>query len=325
MTASTNDRLGAPNPATPGREWVVWGLTILIIGCIAAFMWTDLSAGPAQVIAAAPPAPPSQTVVPVPVVPPSMSQPTPGIPPGMPPSMPATPQPVPQMPSIANPPATPTRLVLSYPRGDAAMASGAARLAKALSRAGYVVGVPVPAPNPRGRPNLTVFYLEDQPAAATLRDALGRDAPAVSLVPSAGSGFLPRPGTIELSLGGSATLDRWSQSLETAPPVAAPATTGVPNALPGAAPADGATIASDALRVRLAWRQTDPGATSFLEVVELGPPPTHTVFAGFVEQAATQLELGAPGATYAWRVFFVRPDSIRYQQSRWYRFSTGAN
>jgi hypothetical protein len=89
-------------------------------------------------------------------------------------------------------------------------------------------------------------------------------------------------------------------------------------------PADGAFMPTDNRLVRLFWRPPEAGMASFLEVVELGSNPPRPVFAGFVEQDTKQLEPTGSGATYAWRVFFVRPDAMHYVQSKWYRFTLGA-
>ena len=327
FVARPNDRVGLTAPAAPRRNRAVWLLAPLAIACIATFLWTRFTDRPAEIAAAVPVAAPS--AVPVaptdaPQVPVAPTEPTPAPPNSESRSAPKL-QAAGTVPSTVSLPATPTRLVISYARGDSVVAGPAARLAKALGRAGYVVGVPVPTPDLQGRPSLSVFYVEDQPAAAALRDGLGQDAPAVRLVPSAGSGYRPRPGTIELSLAGNPAVDRWAQAIESSPSIAASGAIGSDTPLPGATPGDGATIAPDNRRVRVTWKQTEPNAADFLEVVELGPRASRTVFAGFVERAATEIELGSPGAAYAWRVFSVRPDSMHYVQSRWYRFTVEGN
>lgn len=214
------------------------------------------------------------------------------------------------------------RLVVSYPRGDAVVAAQAARLARSLVRAGFVVGTPVPAPAFLGGSSLRVFYPQDQPAASLLRDAFGDPSLSVLLAPLGGASSLPRPGTVEISLAGSISLARWTQAIEAGVSIVAPASP-PQTALTSPMPTDGSTLAAGPARqVRLTWGPAhEPGTARFVEVQEMGPRGAREIFAGFVEENAAAVDVGGQGAIYAWRVFVVRPDTMHYVHSRWYHFA----
>lgn len=236
-----------------------------------------------------------------------------------PPSLPFPPT----APAVATPVnAAATRLVVSYPRGDAVVAAQAARLARSLGRAGFVVGTPVPAPAFLGGSSLRVFYPQDQPAAALLREAFGDVSLSVLLAPLAGGSSLPRPGTVEISLAGSTSLERWTQAVDAGASIAAPV---LPpqSALTSPMPIDGSILpAGPARRVRLTWGTVhEAGTARFVEVQEQGPRGARDIFAGFVDENAVAVDVGGQAASYVWRVFLVRPDTMQYVQSRWYRFA----
>eukprot|EP01037_Dinobryon_pediforme_P005476 gene5476-5532_t len=326
FVAEATYRMTERPPASPGRGWLFGLLSILSVASLAAVLWHDLAPKPASSVASVTPAPAAPSPPPV-AQPPT---PQPAEPASVPPPPAVEPEPVtPATQTMTTPdasriapaeppkpaadlPSTPARLVVSYPRGDAVMAGRAARLTKALGSAGFTVGVAVPAPSSPGGASLKVFYGEDQQAASALRNALGPDAPSVQLIQPAGQGALPRPGTIEISLSDTASVDRWAQTVEAAGPIGIPPPMEPEVSLAGATPADGAFMPTDNRRVRLFWKPAEPGLASFLEVVELGSHPPRPVFTGFVDQDTKLLEPTGSSATYAWRVFFIRPDAMHY-------------
>lgn len=250
----------------------------------------------------------------------------------------APPAPADPPPALAVDPAPPPaaaisapRIVISYARRDPEGAARGRALAERLRRAGFLAGDPIPVARVGHRPELRVFFAEDQMHARQLREALGATAPVAELVKLPARSSLPRPGTLELVLPASAPLLAWNNALDQArPPTASEASGQVANAIEPSAPPDNATVAPGPARVALAWADpAGPVARYFVEVQALDGDAPREVFAAYAQHGPVHVELDPASRRYAWRVQAVGGadghDTGHYNSSRWYRFDTTAD
>ena len=92
-------------------------------------------------------------------------------------------------------------IVLIYPRGDHAAAERGRDLAQTLRSAGLGVGDPFPVASRAAKPGISYYFAQDQDAAGGIGRRLGGKYGEGKLIrPPRGAG-LPRPGTIEISIG----------------------------------------------------------------------------------------------------------------------------
>jgi energy-coupling factor transporter ATP-binding protein EcfA2 len=93
-------------------------------------------------------------------------------------------------------------VVIIYPRGDQAAAQRAKDLARRLRSAGLALGDPFPVPPRESKRGIRYYFAQDESAAIEVGRRLGGQYGEGRLVRLRRSAGLPRPGTIEIALGG---------------------------------------------------------------------------------------------------------------------------
>jgi hypothetical protein len=233
-----------------------------------------------------------------------------------PPPDPAPAEAPPVLPAL--PVAPPARIVLTYPRGDAAAAARGDALAALLRGAGRSVAAPFPVAATVGEEVLRYFFLEDRDMALAIgaRSGQAPQAHRLGVVPDAAP--LPRPGTMEWALpaAGGARLAR-----DVAPPERAALVAPEP-----VAPPTGSRLAVARLPhgMELRWQATEARAASpccFVEVMGLEDDAWQEVFSGYALQADRHSVPLTAARPYAWRVTLVSRDGPRYAAGRWSHFT----
>lgn len=342
----------APPPEAPRRRlgWIIAGVLAVAATALALLPQAPPPAGPAAPLAAAPaaggvaepgdPPPPPQPAPPpldqappaapaapppaqpaaTPLVEPAATppvEPTAPLPPEPAAALPPEPAALPPVEPAALPPVEPAaRLVLTYPRGDAAAAARSASLAARLREAGVAAGAPFAVSAGGASDQLRYFFPQDRALAEDLAATAGQAAAAtLGEVPPGAP--LPRPGTLE-----------WAVSANPAaiPPPSAPAPRPPPPALAEPVPSqppDGAVLPL-AAPVRLSWQGLDAAEAGccFIEVLaQAGESRWQEVFAGVPDAPDHQnLTLTTPG-DYAWRVLHVSREGPHYVAAPWSRFT----
>lgn len=233
-------------------------------------------------------------------------------------AMPAEPEATRAFPPLPQRPAS--RIVLTYPRGDAAAAGRGAELAQRLRQGGATVAAPFPVSAGAEADALRYFFIEDREAAQAIAAAAGRAPTELRLGEVPDGAPLPRPGTLEWAVSAAPTAA--ARDGEPAPP---PAATDL--ARPAASqPPDGTVVEASAwpAPVELAWTGTEQGEARccFVEILGLAADATwQEVFAGNAEAAGRhRLRLAEP-MDYAWRVLRLSREGPRYVAGPWSHFT----
>jgi len=314
---------GAPHPEPaappPPRRlgWIVAGL--LAAAALGLALLPEAPPPPAPAVAAASTAPTTQLPPPLPAPPlPNPPLPNPPLPTQ---ALPAPPLPAQTLPAPPPPTQPPPRLVLTYPRGNAAAAARSADLAARLREAGVAAGAPFPVSAGVEADQLRYFFPQDRALAQDLAAAAGQAGVAMQRGAVPPGAPLPRPGTLEWAV--SANPAGGIPASQPAPLPPAP-TLAVP--VPHQPP-DGAVLPAASLPVQLTWLglETAEAPCCFIEVLSQAADLTwQEVFAGLPDAADRHLlSLPAP-ADYAWRVLHVSREGPRYAASPWSRFTLRA-